>query len=80
MGWKCEFIFLTFSPALTQHVWNVKLQRESLEHKLSETEKEMSKLRTERDEAIRNHSNMESKVADLQVRKLCLFSHLCYRY
>ncbi|KAH3835185.1 hypothetical protein DPMN_108532 [Dreissena polymorpha] len=42
-------------------------KRESLEHKLSETEKEMSKLRTERDEAIRNHSNMESKVADLQL-------------
>ncbi|XP_045203592.2 trichohyalin-like isoform X4 [Mercenaria mercenaria] len=42
-------------------------KRESLEQTLNGTEKEMAKLRSERDEAIRNHSNMESKVADLQL-------------
>ncbi|KAL4230969.1 hypothetical protein ACF0H5_011342 [Mactra antiquata] len=42
-------------------------KRENLEQTLNGTEKEMSKLRSERDDAIRNHSNMESKVADLQL-------------
>lgn len=50
------------------------LQRESLEHKIHDHEKEMCKLRTERDEATRSHSNMESKVADLQVNlRGCIF-------
>ena len=44
-------------------------QRDKLEQTMDETQKEMNKLRSERDEAIRQHTAIDSKVNDLQVGK-----------
>ena len=44
-------------------------QRDKLEQTMDETQKEMNKLRSERDEAVRQHTAIDSKVNDLQVGK-----------
>ena len=44
---------------------------------MDETQKEMNKLRTERDEAVRQHTAIESRVNDLQVGKDTPLTDLC---
>ena len=44
-------------------------QRDKLEQTMDETQKEMNKLRSERDEAVRQHTAIDSRVNDLQVGK-----------
>ena len=52
-------------------------QRDKLEQTMDETQKEMNKLRSERDEAVRQHTAIDSKVNDLQVGKGTPPTDLC---
>ena len=52
-------------------------QRDKLEQTMDETQKEMNKLRTERDEAVRQHTAIDSRVNDLQVGKDTPPTDLC---
>ena len=51
------------------YFYNVYFQRDKLEQTMDETQKEMNKLRSERDEAVRQHTAIDSRVNDLQVGK-----------
>jgi len=46
------------------------LQRGELEKAVQEREREMGRLREEREEAVKAHTAMESRLADLQVQSI----------